>query len=303
MKKIIFFIILTALASLTVETNVYSQDTKEDLSDTLITGGIYRFVLNSGKHFTGELISRGDSTIEILIENEIRSYDKSKIKSISIAKINSDLEDAEPLSMISGEKFRFLSSVQTGINIPTGSFSDDFGPGIGFQMSIYHLFSSVFGIGTEFQYNTFSGNDLSQKYPYSTSSTMISNEGFNSFFIKINAIFGNLNPKKKLVLYGLFGIGAEHYYGSDRTETSTYYDPYYNQNYTYQGTYATSSGETFIYSAGIGAFYKFNQKLGINCEIQYDLLPTQDNFRHYNAEDDDIAKFVSIKVGIMYTKF
>ncbi len=106
--------------------------------------------------------------IEIKIDNEILIYNDTEIKSISIAKINSDMANLEPLSMVSDEKFRFICSIQTGINIPVGNFSDDFGPGIGFQMSIYHLFSNVFGIGPEFQLNTFSGNDVTRKDPYYT---------------------------------------------------------------------------------------------------------------------------------------
>lgn len=213
----------------------------------------------------------------------------------------SDDGNSDDIISIYGEsKFRFISSLQTGINIPLNNFGKNFGAGIGFQISVYSPFNRTIGAGMEFQLNHFSGKEFHSNI-YSVEE-LINNGGFNTYFLKFNFLIGNLNPKNKFVYYGLFGVGGEYYSGHLNSETSTYYDPFSNQYFTYSYQYNTNSYFSFIYGAGLGAFYKISGMFGVNCEIQYNKLPNQDNFYHLDG-GNEYAGFLSVKVGIMYTKF
>ena len=296
MKKIIFLITVLTLIMISPESGIYSQTVVQTKSDTLLTGGVYRFILTDGRVITGEFTGYRNSGLRILTGDDILDIKRESIKSIEIPDLFTGKENKKNVNpVVSGNKFKMLSSVQTGFAIPAGDFSNVYSTSSGFQISAYELFSRATGIGFEFQYNHFHGPAVQyQVYQYYNIKTESGN--YNSSTLKLNFIFGNLNPKSAIVFYGLFGLGLQLNSEGEFIKT----DIYYNSQYEYKSD--GYSGLSFIYGLGAGTFYKVSKKIGINLEFQYDKLTGQDYFGN-NYQSSGGSGFYTIKAGIMYTNF
>ncbi|MBK8552292.1 MAG: hypothetical protein IPL53_14995 [Ignavibacteria bacterium] len=293
MNKIIFLITVIIFSAGIPGTEAFAQKESENLYDTLITGGYYSVQLTNGKQITGELTVKGDSNIIIQTQSDIISLSKSSIISIMIAK--SDFEESEIEELIYNErKFRLLSSFQAGIDLPTGDFGNTYKNGFGIQTSVYHLFDMTTGFGAELQWNNFPGSSYTNNTGYSTVTNTWGS--YNLIMLKMNFIAGSLDPKNKMVVYGLFGIGFQYYNEGDRMYKEIY------QNYSSEHEYPQEAGVAFLYGAGLGGFYKISKKIGINCEIQYNKIPAPE-YDYYSTGENEFNGYFSIKAGLMYTKF
>lgn len=167
-------------------------------------------------------------------------------------------------------KFNFLASMLGGISIPTGDGAEYYQPGFNFQISGYYLFNRTIGIGTDFQFNNIPGSETYYFYPYNYNwYSSVQGSGFEFYTLKFNTVIGNFHPENKTVFYVLFGVGLQH-----RTSSSNEIE--------------------FSYGAGGGFFYKIEDEIGINGEIQYNKL------NEYSGSGDGI---ISLKAGLIYTKF
>lgn len=296
MKKIIFMFGLLNLMFLNPVMHIYSQSETQDKSDTLITGGKYRFVLNSGKIIAGEYTGKRDSTFLILSSDELFDLKKNEIKSIEIQRSlssNKEFRDIRPVPR--ENKFRMLGSIQTGFAIPTGNFGDIYSTSSGFQISAYELFSGVTGLGFEIQYNNFHGPET-RYYEYTYYYQKYEFGDYNSSMLKLNFMFGNLNPKSIIVFYGLLGVGLQLNNVGEYMNSTVY------NNSTYEYKSDGESGFSFIYGAGAGTFLKTSKKIGINLEFQYNRISGLSNGDYYYYGDSD-GGFFTVKAGIMYTNF
>jgi len=291
MSKIIFLLTIIALALAGSYTYIDAQQDTQIKNDTLIVGGIYRILMTDGRDLTGEITSSTDSTVSIFVKNETYILNKDKIMAIGIPEIVT-YEDNEgfyyPDDKIN--KFRMIGSIQAGICIPTGSFGDQFSSGSGFQLSAYTLFSKATGIGGEIQYNSFHGSTYYNVYTYNYEK--IENGSYNSWMIKFNFIFGNLNPEAKVVFYGLAGLGLQ----VNSIGGYTYTSVYSNETYSYKDE--SNSRAYFQYGLGAGGFYKISEKIGINLEFQFNKI----SGNSYSSSNG-VNGFYSIKAGLMFTNF
>lgn len=274
----------------------YSQTDKQNKTDTLMAGGFYRFVLTDGRVITGEFSGYRNSDLRILTGNEFIVIKKETIKSIEIPRsFNGEEKIKTGNSVIRRNEFSMIGSVQTGVAIPTGDFSNVYSTSSGFQISAYELFSRVTGIGFEFQYNHFHGTPVQYEvYQYYYLKTEHGN--YNSSMLKLNFIIGNLNPGSPVVFYGLFGIGAQLNSEGDYKTTTVY------NSTSYESKNNGNSGFSLMYGAGVGTFYKVSRYIGINLELQYNKLSGEDFYSDY-YESNGRNGFYSIKAGIMYTSF
>jgi hypothetical protein len=301
MNKIIFLFTVFTLGLVKPGINIYAQTGEQKAKDTLIVGGIYRILLSGGKEYTGELTAKGDSTIEIEVDNVRITLGKNRIKAIDIAGVVFDGNNIEsPISIRNEKKFKLISSFQAGINIPTSNFGEIHKSGFGIHLSAYHLFDRTMGAGAEIQYNNFPGNEFSYDYIYEDVRTRTGS--LDEYALKLNFLAGNLNPENKMIFYGLFGIGFQYYTEGEMKSTRTYFDPYSNEYFTDQMSLHGESGIAFLYGVGGGAFYKSSEKIGINVEIQFNKLPNEDRY-FYGYSGDKFDGYFSIKAGITYTDF
>lgn len=295
MKKIIFLITVITLVMAETGSVIYSQTDKQIKTDTLMTGGIYRFVLTDGRVITGEFAGQRGSALHILTGNEFIDIKKETIKSIEIPR-SFKLEEKISMgnSVIRGNEFKMIGSIQTGFAIPSGDFSNVYTKSSGFQISAYELFSRATGIGIEFQYNHFHGPPVEYEvFQYYYIKTQRGN--YNSSMLKLNFIFGNLNPKSPIVLYGLLGVGAQLNSEGEYKTTTVY------NSTSYESKNNGNSGFSLMYGAGVGTFYKLSRYIGVNIEFQYNKLSGQDYYT-YNQGNEG-SGFYTIKAGIMFTNF
>lgn len=293
MNKIIFLLTIIALAITGSCSYIDAQPETKNKKDTLIVGGIYRILMSDGRDITGEITGSDDSTVSIRVTNETFILNKKKIKAIGIPEIVTyDSNEDFYYSDFDVNKFKMIGSVQAGICIPTGSFGDQFSSGPGFQLSSYTLFNRSTGIGGEIQYNSFHGSTYYNVYTYNYEKIEQSN--YNSWMLKLNFIFGNLNPEARFVFYGLAGLGLQLNSGGGYTYTTVYSNEsnsYKEENY---------SEAYFQYALGAGGFYKISEKIGINLEFQFNKI-SSDSFGY--SSSNGINGFYSIKAGLMYTNF
>lgn len=296
MKKIIFIFGFLTLMLLNPVNVIYSQSETHNNTDTLITGGLYRFVLSSGKIIIGEYTGMRDSTFHILCNGDVFDLKKNEIKSIEIHRTSSDNNEFRDIRPVPREnKFKMLGSMQAGYAIPTGKFSDVYSTSSGFQISAYELFSGVTGMGFEIQYNNFHGPQT-RYYEYTYYYQKYEFGDFNSSMLKLNFMFGNLNPKSIIVFYGLLGVGLQLNNVGVYTNSTVY------NSSTYEYKNNGESGFSFMYGAGAGTFLKTSKKIGINLEFQYNTISSLSNGEYYYYGDSD-GGFFTIKAGIMYTNF
>jgi opacity protein-like surface antigen len=91
--------------------------------------------------------------------------------------------------------------------------------------------------------------------------------------LKVNMIIGKINPDSKVTAYGLFGGGLQ------------YFD---------------FESLDFTYNIGAGASYKISPKTGLNINLGYNDLGS-DNYRYYgNGYEYESDKFYTLTVGISY---
>jgi len=293
MNKIIFLLTIIALVFAGSRTYTDAQQETQIKNDTLIVGGIYRILMSDGRDITGEITGSTDSTVSISVMNETYILYKDKIRAIGIPDIVTyDSNEDYYYNEFDVHKFKMIGSVLAGICIPTGSFGDQFSSGPGFQLSAYTLFNRSTGIGGELQYNSFHGYTYYNVYTYNYEK--IENSSYNSWMLKFNFIFGNLNPEARIVFYGLAGLGLQLNSGGGYTYTSVYS----NETYSYKDD--SNSEAYFQYALGAGGFYKISEKIGINLEFQFNKI-SSDSFS-YNSSNG-INGFYSIKAGLMYTNF
>lgn len=316
MNKIIYFISLTLLIILLEgEVTIAQQDLPDKRIDTLVIGGIYKIILTDGRMTEGELLSNKDSVIVLRTEDQNQVIRKINIQAIEIPDAFNDqyqidnssdnstivpsdnsAENSTDISNTSSnkKKFKMIGSVQAGLAIPTSDLKTVYSTSSGFQLSAYKLFSRVTGLGFEFQYNNFHGKtyyNTTQTYSYEKVET----SGYNSYMFKINYLTGDLRPEIDFVFYFLIGLGMQ--FNSEGQVKSTIVTYNSSNTYTDNGT----AGPRFIYGLGIGSFYKVNRTIGINAELQFDKVPS-DNY-YYTGSDGAMVGFFSIKAGITYTNF
>lgn len=194
---------------------------------------------------------------------------------------------------IKTKKFNLLGSIQTGFSIPTSNFKNLYKTSSGFQISLYRPINTKTAFGIEFQYNNFHNAvfyNTKEKYSY----TKLESENYNSSLYKINFLWGDLRNDIDFVFYFLAGIGLQFGSNGAVNETIVTHDfaaPFYNK------------GEHSLlqYGLGFGGFYKVAKKIGINVELQYDHL-SSDNL-DLTGEENKFNGLISIKAGVMYTDF
>lgn len=293
MNKIIFLLTIIALVIAGSCTNIDAQQETEIKKDTLIVGGIYRILMSDGRDLTGEISGTSDSTVSIRVMDETYILNKDKIRAIGIpGVVTYDNNEDYYYNDFDVNKFKMIGSVQAGICIPTGSFGDQFSSGPGFQLSAYTLFSRAAGIGGEIQYNSFHGYVSYNVYTYNYEK--IEQSSYNSWMLKLNLIFGNLNPEVRFVFYGLAGVGLQLNSGGGYTYTNVYS----NETYSYKDE--NNSEAYFQYGLGAGGFYKISEKLGLNLEFQFNKI-SSNSFGY--SSSNGINGFYTIKAGLMYTNF
>lgn len=253
-------------------------------------GGIYRILLKDGRDITGEITGERDSTVWIRVNYETLMFKKNEIREIEIAipitdEDNSGIPNYKPKE----KKFKMLGSVQTGLSIPTGDFNTNYNTSSGFQIAAYTLFSTITGIGAEFQYNNFHGVVYYNKATYSY--TKVETGSYNSSMLKCNLMIGNLKPENAAVYYFLLGIGLQYNTTGDVKIT------YVTYNSSEEYTTSSDNGTSFLFGLGAGFFVKTSKKIGINLEIQFNDITNASSY------SDDSGGFYSIKAGIMYTNF
>jgi hypothetical protein len=254
-------------------------------------GEIYRVRLTDGRDITGEITGDRDSAVWLRVNSETLMFKKNEIKEIEIANpITDEYYNGVPNYKHKEKKFKLLGSLQTGLAIPTGDFKTNYKTSSGFQIAAYTLFSTITGIGAEFQYNNFHGVVYYNKATYSYEK--IETGSYNSSMIKCNFMIGNLKPENVAVYYFLLGIGLQ--YNSTGGVKSTYVTNSSSQEYTFN----SDNGTSFFFGLGTGFFVKTSKKIGINFELQYNKIS---NLPKYYIEGG--GGFFSIKAGIMYTNF
>lgn len=283
MNKKILILTIISIGIFVSGTDIYAQKEFQNKMDSLVIGGIYRVMLTDGRGVTGELTGKGDSTIFIRSDEKVYSFKKDQIKIITPGKTGSNSRNTEFDEFDEFVSFNYFCTLQTGIDIPNGNFGVVHNTGYVFQAAIYTLFSRIIGLGAELKYDYFPGTEIEYRdYDYYSNSYFLHKSESDNFYLytlKLNLIGGNLKLENKLVFYGLAGAAFQ------------YYDPWGQMTYSYGG--------------GFGAIYKISKNTGINCELQYNRLPPEENIQHYGSwnyisSEDEFDGCFSIRIGVMF---
>lgn len=276
------------------ESGICTQTLAPAGSDSLIIGGVYKIILTDGRVINGEFMGYSNSGLCIEIDDEFCVFKKEEITSIETAVLITDKKNVKNENRYN-HKFKILGSVQTGLSIPSGILGDYYSTSSGFQISYYKILGKATGYGCEFQYNHFHGPPAQyQVFQYENIKTERGN--YNSSTLKMNFIFGNLNPESIIVFYGLFGVGLQ--YNHEGQLITTYIYSNSEQEIISDGY----TGTTLMFGGGAGTFVKISRYIGINLEFQYNKLTAPD-YKQNEYQVNSNYGIYTVKAGVMYTGF
>ncbi|MCI0448241.1 MAG: hypothetical protein L0Y79_00450 [Chlorobi bacterium] len=252
---------------------IYSQSP----SDSIITGKKYKIILFDDREVIGTVT--GQDTLMVYVKSADGFY---RLKKEDIFAVSRELTPS---------KFKVMFWAGAGISF-FGNDYDGYGgnkTGLALQLGAMYPINVTKGIRLDIGYSRWK-NDRSEQPQYYPPYTYFGEQTVQTYFIKVDFVFGSFNPSESFKIYGFAGAGA--HFKNESSYSTTYYSSYDSTYYT--SYYPERNYSNFMFSLGGGAGYNFTKNLGAYTELQYN---SAGYFYFFGGG------FFLAKAGLTYTLF
>jgi hypothetical protein len=260
---------------------IFSQEIVD--IDSLKNGKSYKIVLFDDRELIGQIISSDSLSIRLKDNNNIY-----RIKKDDILKISNEIQRTVPFLIL---------NVNGGYSIVAGNYRSYSSSSVqikGFNLGVEGILplSEYRAIRLGLDYSGLKKPGYTDTYYYlenSGSYTKEEESNIRLISFRTDYLFGDFRSSKKFMYFFSAGAGVNFYHESAYSSYSVHNDTIY-----YMSQNGERNSTSMIFAIGLYAGYKISNKMGIQGQIEYNLIANEHIFDHLDGG------FFPFKLGFFY---